>query len=57
MDNMGLTSLNGDFVWVEITVIPELPSLIIMPLFMIATLLALQSAKENVLYKGSVRFD
>lgn len=38
-------------------VISEFPSLIILLLFMAATLLALQSTKENVLYKCSVRVD
>jgi hypothetical protein len=40
MDNMDLTNLNRDFVWVETTVIPEILSFIITPIFMIATLLA-----------------
>jgi len=40
MDDFGVTSLDGDLVYTEITVVPEFPSFIILPLFMIATLLA-----------------
>jgi len=39
MDDFGVTSLNGDLVCVTITVVPEFPSLIALPLLMIATLL------------------
>jgi len=41
MDDFGVTSLDGELVSVEITVIPEFPSWIILPLFLIATLFAL----------------
>ena len=40
MDDFGVTSLDGDLVYIEITVIPEFPASLILPLFMIATLLA-----------------
>lgn len=40
MDDFGVTSLDGDLVFIEITVIPEFSSLIILPLFMMATLVA-----------------
>jgi len=40
MDDFGVTSLNGGLVYTEITVVPEFPSLLILPLFMIATLVA-----------------
>ena len=40
MDDFGVTSLDGSLVYVTITVVPEFPSVIILPIFMIATLLA-----------------
>lgn len=40
MDDFGVTSLDGNLVYIEITVVPEFPSLLILPLFMIAALLA-----------------
>ena len=40
MDDFGVTSLDGNLVYAEVTVIPELPSFIMLPLFMISTLLA-----------------
>jgi hypothetical protein len=39
MDDFGVTSLDGNLVSVEITVVPEFPSMLILPFFMIATLL------------------
>lgn len=41
MDDFGVTSLDGELIYVEITVIPEFPRFLILPLFMIATLLAI----------------
>jgi hypothetical protein len=41
MDDFGVTSLDGEPISVEITVIPEFPAFLILPLFMIATLLAI----------------
>ncbi|UCE95516.1 MAG: PKD domain-containing protein [Candidatus Bathyarchaeota archaeon] len=40
MDDFGVTSLDGGLVFVTIEVVPEFPSLIILPLFMILTLIA-----------------
>lgn len=37
MDDFGVTSLDGDLVYVEITVIPEFPASLILPFFMILT--------------------
>jgi len=40
MDDLGVTSLDGKLVYMIVTVIPEFPSILVLPLFMIATLLA-----------------
>ena len=47
MDDFGVMSLDGDFVYVEITVIPEFPSLLILPLFMIAAFLIVTLSKRS----------
>jgi len=39
MDDFGVTSLDGNLVYVEIRVIPEFPSALILPLLMIVTLI------------------
>jgi len=40
MDDFGVTSFDGNLVYVEMTIVPEFSSLIFLPLFMVATLLA-----------------
>jgi parallel beta-helix repeat protein len=40
MDDYGVTSTNAEVIKVQIIVVPEFPSFLILPLFMIATLLA-----------------
>ena len=47
MDDFGVTSLDGDLVHVEITVIPEFPPALILPLFMIISMLAVLFAKKR----------
>jgi len=47
MDDFGVTSLNGNLIYVEITVVPEFPSFLILPLFMIATLVIAVYAKKR----------
>jgi len=41
MDDYGVTSTNAQLIKVEIIVVPEFPSFLILPMFMIATLLAI----------------
>lgn len=47
MDNFGVTSLDGDLVFVEITVVPEFPRALILPLFMILSMLAIFFTKKR----------
>ena len=49
MDNFGGTSFDGSLPYAEITVVPEFPSFLILPIFMILTLLS------AVLYKRHKR--
>jgi hypothetical protein len=47
MDDFGVTSPNGKSVYVTIDVIPEFPSFLMLPLFMIGTLLAVMVYKRK----------
>jgi parallel beta-helix repeat protein len=49
MDDYGVPSLDGDLVYVEITVVPEFPRALIIPLFMILSLLVILFAKKYFL--------
>jgi parallel beta-helix repeat protein len=46
MDDFGVTSFDGELLSVEITVIPEFPSWIILPLFILATFIAVLAKKK-----------
>jgi hypothetical protein len=47
MDDYGATSLDGSLVYVPVTVVPEFSSFLVLPLFMIATLLAVIAYRKK----------
>ena len=47
MDNYGITSLDSNIVYVTITVIPEFPSILVLPLFIITTLVAIIAYRQK----------
>jgi hypothetical protein len=41
MDDFSVTGLDGSMIYIPITIVPEFPSILMLPLFMITTLLAI----------------
>jgi parallel beta-helix repeat protein len=48
MDDFGVTSLDGNLVYATITVVPEFPLILVLPLFIVTTLLIAYKRKRNI---------